>query len=79
MKKLIDAFSEDVTSTANALCRLIETELKNEFCWLTREDLTEHRETLLALIQKRFAACFSRELIREVAAIQVDLLLGLQD
>jgi hypothetical protein len=66
-------------SIATALGRLIQTELERRFYSITRDELTEHRGKILSLMQRRFGAGFSRELIRQVAAIQFDQLLGSTD
>jgi hypothetical protein len=65
--------------TVTALGRLIETELQHKFWWTTRDDLAERRESVLSLMEKRFGACFSRDLIRQVSTIQFDLLLTVKD
>ena len=66
-------------SIATALGRLIQTELERRFYSIARDELTEHREQILSLMQRRFGAGFSRELIRQVAAIQFDQLLASTD
>ena len=65
--------------TNTALGRLVRKELERRFSWLTRDELSEHREKILSLMQRRFGACFSRELIRKVAQLQVDQLSALTD
>lgn len=76
MKKQVTMMS-DPTNTA--LGRLIQKELEHRFSWLTRDELSEHREKILALMQRRFGTCFSCELIRKVAELQVDQLSALTD
>jgi hypothetical protein len=39
-------------TTATVLGRLIETELQSEFWWISREELTERRETLNLTFRK---------------------------
>jgi hypothetical protein len=60
--------------TNTALGRLVQKELEHRFGWLTRDELSERREKILSLMQRRFGACFSCELIRKVAELQVDQL-----
>jgi hypothetical protein len=76
VKKQLTMMS-DPTNTA--LARLIQRELEHRFSWLTRDELSEHREKILSLMQRRFGTCFSCELIRKVAELQVDQLSALTD
>ena len=76
MKKQLTMMS-DPTNTA--LGRLIQRELEHRFSWLTRDELSEHREKILSLMQRRFGICFSCDLIRKVAELQVDQLSALID
>jgi hypothetical protein len=65
--------------TNTALGRLVQKELEHRFSRFTRDELSEHREKILSLMQRRFATCFSCELIRKVAEHQVDQLSALTD
>jgi hypothetical protein len=76
VKKQLTMMSD---STNTALGRLIQRELEHRFSWLTRDELSEHREKILSLMQRRFGTCFSCELIRKVAELQVDQLSALTD
>jgi hypothetical protein len=76
VKKQLTMMS-DPTNTA--LGRFIQRELEHRFSWLTRDELSEHREKILSLMQRRFGTCFSCELIRKVAELQVDQLSVLTD